>query len=373
MNGSEITLAGLNTRTPSKKILLWSHWMLVFCAKSMRTCPGHRAIKTFAVWMGTKLFCILRTLELRTLDSKCNDVRHHKNKHVKKRCLNRNQTLTWGFLWQDLSDSSKLWRSQGAATRTIAPDLCLRSSWHRSGWRGFGVGTKTCICRKCWALANLFWALQDTARAWTTLLDFYCLFLKMYLLHTLLSWSLCRFLPSQAGVGRYISAQFGFWLTSFVEKRIGSCSVQACTLKGCHWCWPTAVQPCAAWKTVCRNFMITFGEWTSASLSCWFACEQNSLPKCSVCLIFRNSCSIHPMEVWLVGAKSQLEVSLCLVHVGLCEAPAVAIGEAFLGSPCFRRWRCSGDSLCHLVGKLLSAKLKGFKGVFNSLLCKGFL
>ena len=160
--------------------------------------------------------------------------RHHKAwKKVKKRCLNRNQTLTWGFLWQDLSDSSKLWRSKGETTRTIAPDLCLRSSWHRSGWRGFGVGTQKCICRKCLALANLFWALQDTARAWTTLLDFYCLFLKMYLLHTLLSWSLCRFLPSQAGVGRYNSAQFGFWLTSSVE-RIGSCFVQACTLKGYH-------------------------------------------------------------------------------------------------------------------------------------------
>ncbi len=163
---------------------------------------------------------------------------------------------------------------------------------------------------------------------------------------------------------------------SLNREEIGSCSVQACTLKGCHWCWPIAVQPCAAWKTVCRNFMITFGEWTSASLSCWFAlCDQNSLPKCSsVCLIFRNSCPIHPMEVWLVGAKShELKVSLCLVHVRLCEAPAVAIGEAFLGSPCFRRWRCSGDSLCHLVGKLLSAKLKGFKGVFDVLLCKGFL
>ena len=61
--------------------------------------PRTQSYKNFRSVDGDKIILhILRTLELRTLDSKCNDVRHHKTKHVKKLCLNRNQTLTWNFL-----------------------------------------------------------------------------------------------------------------------------------------------------------------------------------------------------------------------------------------------------------------------------------
>ena len=63
-------------RTPSKKLLLWSHWMPAFCGRSMRTCLG-QSYKTFAVRVGTftaskktKLFCIwfesFRTLNVMT-------------------------------------------------------------------------------------------------------------------------------------------------------------------------------------------------------------------------------------------------------------------------------------------------------------------